>query len=144
MSGRTEGGVKECKHCLEIMDCSFGCKADTYPYPRYIAASNEDIAMTGTVNADAASLEGGLEARRKKLKFRSWHRGTREMDLILGPFADRAVDALTGEELDQYERLLDIPDTEFFEFVTGNSPVPQALDCPLLQRILASGRTARS
>ena len=129
------------KHQSRLRTLDRVAKADTSSCPRYIRASSEDLAMTATVE------EGGLDAtaaRRKKLKFRSWHRGTREMDLILGPFADRAVDALTGDELDQYERLLDIPDTEFFEFVTGNSPVPPALDCPLLQRILASGRTARS
>jgi antitoxin CptB len=81
------------------------------------------------------------QARRKKLKFRSWHRGMREMDFVLGRFADAEIDGLTGDELDQYERLLDIPDTEFFFFVTGEMPVPGQLDCPLLQRILISGRS---
>jgi antitoxin CptB len=80
-------------------------------------------------------------ARRKKLRFRSWHRGMREMDFVLGRFADAEIDALTGDELDQYERLLDIPDAEFLQFVTGESPVPDDLDCPLLQRILVSGRS---
>ncbi|MEQ1938559.1 succinate dehydrogenase assembly factor 2 [Mesorhizobium sp. CN5-321] len=99
--------------------------------------------MTGTAEA-ANPVTGDLHPRRKKLRFRSWHRGMREMDLILGPFADSTVDGLTGDELDQYERLLDIPDTEFFQYVTGESPVPKTLECPLLQRILAFGRTARS
>jgi len=83
------------------------------------------------------------QARRKKLRFRSWHRGTREMDFVLGRFADSEIDGLTDEELDQYERLLDIPDTEFFLFVTGAKQVPKQLDCPLLQRILTSGRSMR-
>ena len=50
--------------------------------------------------------------RRKKLQFRSWHRGTRELDLILGPFADAAIETLDAAELDDYERLLDVQDDE--------------------------------
>ena len=99
--------------------------------------------MTGTTSVDPTPVDDRSDARRKKLVFRSWHRGTREMDLILGPFADAAIDDLTGPELDQYEGLLDIPDTDFFLFVTGESQVPPALDCPLLQRILTFGRSAR-
>lgn len=97
--------------------------------------------MTGTTSAGSASAGDGQESRRKKLRFRSWHRGMREMDFVLGRFADAEIDGLTGDELDQYERLLDIPDAEFLQFVTGESPVPGGLDCPLLQRILVSGRS---
>jgi antitoxin CptB len=92
--------------------------------------------MTGTTNTGE-----GLDARRKKLLFRSWHRGMREMDLILGQFADAEIGTLTAGEIDQYERLLDIPDTEFLPLVTGERPVPANLDSPVLQKILASRRT---
>jgi antitoxin CptB len=97
--------------------------------------------MIGTTSAKPAPAGDGQEPRRKKLRFRSWHRGMREMDFVLGRFADAEMEALTDDELDQYERLLDIPDTEFFSLVTGETPVPGQLDCPLLQRILASGRS---
>lgn len=97
--------------------------------------------MTATTSAGPALAGDGQEARRKKLRFRSWHRGMREMDFVLGRFADAGIDALTGDELDQYERLLDIPDAEFLQYVTGESPVPDRLDCPLLQSILISGRS---
>ena len=92
--------------------------------------------MTGTKRSSE-----GLDIRRRKLLFRSWHRGLREMDLILGTFADAEIGALTGDEIDQYERLLDIPDTEFLPMVTGESPVPADIDCAVLQKILASRRT---
>lgn len=92
--------------------------------------------MTGTTRSSE-----GLDARRRKLLFRSWHRGMREMDLILGSFADAEIGALTGDEIDQYERLLDIPDTEFLPMVTGERPVPQEIDCSVLQKILASRRS---
>ncbi|MER8825815.1 succinate dehydrogenase assembly factor 2 [Mesorhizobium sp. M0938] len=89
--------------------------------------------MTGTRRSSE-----GLDVRRRKLLFRSWHRGMREMDLILGSFADAEIGALTGDELDQYERLLDIPDTEFLAVVTGERPIPAGIDCAVLQKILAS------
>ena len=99
--------------------------------------------MTGLPDAASAAGEE-LDARRKKLKFRSWHRGMREMDFILGRFADAGIAGLTGDELDQYERLLDFPDDQFFLLVTGDLPVPADLECPLLDRILAFGRTFRT
>ncbi|MER8582449.1 succinate dehydrogenase assembly factor 2 [Mesorhizobium sp. M1423] len=91
--------------------------------------------MTGTTRSSEE-----LDTRRRKLLFRSWHRGMREMDLILGSFADAEIGALTGDEIDQYERLLDIPDTEFLPIVTGERPVPTDIDCAVLQKILASCR----
>lgn len=89
-------------------------------------------AMTGTTRSSE-----GLDARRRKLLFRSWHRGMREMDLILGSFADARIAALTGPELDQYERLLDIPDTDILPVLTGERPVPPQFDCDVLRMILA-------
>ncbi len=93
-------------------------------------------AMTGTQRSSE-----GLDARRRKLLFRSWHRGMREMDLILGSFADAEIGALTGDEIDQYEKLLEIPDTEFLPMITGERPVPSDIDCAVLQKLLASRRT---
>ena len=92
--------------------------------------------MTGTKRSSE-----GLDIRRRKLLFRSWHRGMREMDLILGTFADAEIAALTDEEIDQYERLLDITDTEFLPLITGGRPVPADIDCAVLQKILASRQT---
>ncbi|TPM11764.1 succinate dehydrogenase assembly factor 2 [Mesorhizobium sp. B2-3-11] len=92
--------------------------------------------MTGTKRSSE-----GLDAHRRKLLFRSWHRGLREMDLILGTFADTEIGTLTAEEIEQYEKLLDIADTEFLPLVTGERPVPAEIDCAVLQKILASRRT---
>ena len=88
--------------------------------------------MSGT----ARSSEG-LDPRRKKLLFRSWHRGIREMDLILGGFADAEIATLTDAELDQYERLLELQDADLLSWVTGERPVPAAFDTPLLNKIMA-------
>jgi len=89
--------------------------------------------MTGT----ARSSEG-LDARRRKLLFRSWHRGIREMDLILGGFADADIGSLTDAELHQYERLLEVQDADLLSWVTGQNPVPAAFDTPVFRKIMAS------
>lgn len=88
--------------------------------------------MTGTTRSSE-----GLDIRRRRLLFRSWHRGMREMDLILGTFADAEIAALTEAEIDQYEVLLDIPDTELLPWITGERPMPVEQDLPILRRILA-------
>lgn len=88
--------------------------------------------MTGTTRTT-----DGLDPRRRKLLFRSWHRGMREVDLILGAFADARIDALTEAELDQYERLLETPDTMLFAWLTGQHPLDDAPEPDLLKAIVA-------
>ena len=78
-----------------------------------------------------------LSIRRRKLHFRSWHRGTREMDLILGSFADAAIADLTLAEIDQYDQLLDLPDTDLLSWFTGEKPVPDEVQAGIFPRILA-------
>ena len=68
----------------------------------------------------------GLDVRRRRLLFRSRHRGIREMDLVLGPFADAQLDAMSDAELDEFERWLDIPDQQMFAWVNGSEAVPPA------------------
>lgn len=83
---------------------------------------------------------GPLSMRRRKLHFRSWHRGMRELDLILGSFADAAIQDLTATEIDQYEQLLDLPDTDLLSWLTGEKPVPEAVEAGIFPRILAFSR----
>ncbi len=80
---------------------------------------------------------GASDIRRKKLHFRSWHRGTRELDLIFGSFADAAIESLDETELDDYERLLNLQDSDLMDWLLGASPLPPEIDSPLLQRIMA-------
>jgi antitoxin CptB len=87
----------------------------------------------------------GLDARRRRLLFRSWHRGIREMDLIMGGFADAFIQRLNGRDLDDYERLIEVPDPELWEWIIGEGPVPAAYDCDVLRDLRAfhHGRTER-
>jgi antitoxin CptB len=76
--------------------------------------------------------EGALERRRRRLRYQSWHRGTREADLILGRFADAHLQGLTTGELDRYASLLESPDPDIYGWVTGTVPVPPAHDHEIL------------
>ena len=77
----------------------------------------------------------GLDPRRRRLLFRSWHRGIREMDLVYGRFADAQIAVLSDAELDDYERLLELPDQQVFEWVSGAQPLPADYDTPLFHRL---------
>src|SRR6476659_9558563 len=71
--------------------------------------------MTGTTRSS-----GGLDDRRKRLLFRCWHRGTREMDLILGRFADAEIASLSDAELTELETLLEVNDPDLYAAITGD------------------------
>jgi antitoxin CptB len=77
----------------------------------------------------------GLDARRRRLLFRAWHRGMREVDLITGPFADAHLASLTESEVDEFERLMDVPEPELLAWVMGQEPTPQAFDQPVFRRM---------
>src|SRR5881227_3950353 len=64
------------------------------------------------------------EIRRKRLLFRSWHRGTRESDLILGRFADAHLAGFDEAQLDRYEALLDCADADIFDWVCDRIAPP--------------------
>ncbi|MGC2780471.1 MAG: succinate dehydrogenase assembly factor 2 [Bradyrhizobium sp.] len=88
--------------------------------------------MTGTTRSSQ-----GLDDRRKRLLFRCWHRGTREMDLILGRFADAEIGTLAESELAELEDLLEVPDPDFYAAVTGARPLPPNQVGALFERIKA-------
>jgi antitoxin CptB len=65
-----------------------------------------------------------LNIERKRLKFRSWHRGTREMDLLLGRFADGRLGGFDGPGLRAYAALLEQPDPDIYDWVSGRAECP--------------------
>src|SRR4051794_3531534 len=77
------------------------------------------------------------DARLKKLKFRAWRRGFREMDLILGPFADRHVPGFSPAELDTFEALLDEADQDVYAWIIETLPTPPEQDTEIMRRIKA-------
>src|SRR4051794_2087510 len=76
-----------------------------------------------------------LDARRRRLLFRATHRGTFENDLLLGGFVQRHLEAFGAAELDALEDLLELPDDELADWLTGRRPIPAEVDSPMLRRI---------
>jgi antitoxin CptB len=79
----------------------------------------------------------GLDARRRRLLFRAWHRGMREVDLITGRFADAHIAGLSEAEVDAFERLMDVPEPELLAWVMGSAAIPPEHDTALFRRICA-------
>ena len=74
------------------------------------------------------------DTRLKRLKIRSWRRGTKEMDLILGGWSDRYLAGLDAETLDTYEAVLDENDQDLYLWVSGQAKPPDHL-AELIARI---------
>ena len=80
------------------------------------------------------------DARLRRLRMRSWRRGIKEMDLILGPFADQHLAGLSPHDLALYEQLLDQNDQDLLAWSTGADVAPAAL-AGLLSQIVFQART---
>jgi antitoxin CptB len=83
------------------------------------------------------SANAPLDARRRRIKFRAWHRGMLETDLLLGRFADAELRNLLESELDDFEALLEALDRDLFAWVTGEVETPRIYDTLLFRRIVA-------
>lgn len=88
--------------------------------------------MTGTTRSSA-----DIDPRRKRILFRCWHRGIREMDLVLGAFADAEIATLSQAELDELETIMAEEDADLIKWVTGERPVPERFRDGMFARIAA-------
>ena len=86
----------------------------------------------------SASPNEVRDIRHRRLLFRCWHRGTQEVDLIFGSFADSSASRLSTEQLDRFEALLDCDDTDLFDWVTGQTTPPPAHDHDVMRMLRAS------
>ena len=91
----------------------------------------------------APETSDAIEIRRKRLLFRSWHRGTREADLILGSFAEMYLRAFDAARLDEYEALLACPDADLFDWIAGRNAPPPEYDTEVTRLLLAFRYTPR-
>ena len=76
-----------------------------------------------------------LENKRKRLIFRSDHRGTKEMDLLLGSFAKKHVPGMSEDELTQFDEILKENDPNLYNWITGKEPEPDNVKSPLFDRL---------
>lgn len=88
-------------------------------------------------------IEPAQDPRRKRIKFRAWHRGMKEVDLILGPFADAHVDQLDDAALDEFEQLLSVPDTDIYDWLCERRTPPDRHRTKLYEQIHDFSRRAR-
>jgi antitoxin CptB len=84
-----------------------------------------------------------MEIRRKKLSFRAWHRGMKELDLILGPFADAHLHHLDEAGLDTFEQLLTVPDNDLYDWLSDRANPPERYRTKLYEQIHNFSRRAR-
>lgn len=77
-----------------------------------------------------------IETKRKRLLFRSDHRGTKEMDLFLGSFAKKHLSAFDETQLALYEELLNLPDLDIYNWITGRADVPANQRNPVIELLL--------
>lgn len=75
------------------------------------------------------------DPRLKKLKFRAWHRGFVEADLILGPFADSHLEKMSPAQLDDFETLINQEDQDLYAWIIGREPTPEQFETEVMDLI---------
>lgn len=86
---------------------------------------------------DETARSESLENRRKRLRFRAWHRGTREMDLLVGSFADAHLEGFESDQLDRFEGLLLEADPDLYAWMIGRADPPNDLDHDVMRMMRA-------
>lgn len=84
-----------------------------------------------------------IEARRRRLLFRASHRGTHENDLLIGGYVRPRIRALTDADLDALEAVMELPDVELTDWLTGRVPIPPGPHRSLLEAMRAAALAPR-
>jgi antitoxin CptB len=79
------------------------------------------------------------DTRRRRLLFRATHRGTHETDLLIGGYVSPRIATMTDAEMDALEEVMELPDADLADWLTGRLPIPAEVDTPLLQAIKQAG-----
>ncbi len=82
--------------------------------------------------------------RLRRIRFRAWHRGMKEMDFILGRFADRHLASLEDADIVRFEALLEMSDPDLYNWISGRESIPADHDHALTGRIIAFNNTAQN
>ena len=127
------------------------CDADTPALPGYKPAAAARVddrikprhvglrrAVERPLMSGSTLRSSALDERRRRILFRAWRRGVREMDLIMGRFADAYLLTMNEDELAEFERLLDVPDPQALAWIIGGEHPPREFDTPLFARLCGS------
>jgi antitoxin CptB len=87
--------------------------------------------------SDHNDTDEPISPRRRRLMFRAWHRGTKEADLMIGGFVARHITEFTEGELDELEAVLELPDVDLADWLSGRRPIPPDVTTPMLTRMAA-------
>ncbi|MBC6439908.1 MAG: succinate dehydrogenase assembly factor 2 [Rhodospirillales bacterium] len=77
----------------------------------------------------------------KRLRYRAWHRGTRELDLLIGRFADAHLEALDDGQLHRFELLLNQSDPDMYDWILERRIAPPVQQCDVLSLLIAFNKT---
>ncbi|ETS14338.1 hypothetical protein Q649_00980 [Bartonella quintana JK 73] len=80
--------------------------------------------------------ENQLDIRRRRLIFRAWHRGIREIDLILGHYVDAHIGEMSNKMLSELEYIMSFDDHDLLTWITGEISPPSEVDGPLFRDII--------
>jgi antitoxin CptB len=86
--------------------------------------------MSGTIRTSEE-----LDPRRRRIVYRAWHRGFREMDLIMGSFCDAVIVDLPDSDLGDFEQLIDALDHDLYSWITGAELAPPQYDTKLFRQL---------
>ncbi|GBR02016.1 hypothetical protein GLI01_04100 [Gluconacetobacter liquefaciens] len=78
-----------------------------------------------------------LDPRRRRIYFRATHRGTHEADILIGGFVAPRLAGMSDAEMDALEAVMDLPDADLADWLSGRKPVPAEVDCPMMRAIIA-------
>ena len=89
------------------------------------------------LNQSGDEMTPERKQRLGRIQFRSWRRGFREADMVLGPFSDQVAPTLTDAELDQLELLIDEEDQWLYGWIIERDPTPPEFETPVMAKVRA-------
>jgi antitoxin CptB len=107
----------------------------TEPEQAAPSALRDTISGASHDTVSGASHHTAPDIRRRRLLFRSTHRGTFENDLMIGGFVQAHLPDLTDADLDALEAVMELPDNDLADWLTGRVPIPQEEETPMLRRM---------
>jgi antitoxin CptB len=78
-----------------------------------------------------------LDARRRRIRYRAWHRGLRELELLMGPLVNEQIDTFDTRDIADFEALLDENDQTVLGWLLGDAPPAPGFDTPVFARLRA-------
>lgn len=135
-----------------LQSCLSKGRARCTPFPIPLSAGRrinqgDCSAMTEDSDTIAPSNDNHSEdpriVRIKRMRFRAWHRGIKEMDLLMGGFADLYLADMSDSELDSFERIMTVPDQELYGMLVRDEPRWPDLDQQLMDRFVAHCLSAK-